>query len=138
MPTFVLKAYFWTKRFNDCPHQMSLPTNMGRWDPSLIQYEFLEKEVLACNMKTSHQPPIVRCLKFKMIMKIILKKMKNFGKDLTRNRDHDSRSIKCWLRVGWGHRHSIVFLFLKNFIICRIKLLTVHLCANPIEWLFSS
>ena len=30
-------------------------TSRGRWEPSLIHYEFLAKEVLACNLETSHQ-----------------------------------------------------------------------------------
>ena len=36
----------------DCPHRMLLPSSRGCWDSSLIHWEFLVKEVLACKMET--------------------------------------------------------------------------------------
>ena len=59
MPAFVLKPYFWTKLALSGLCWFSAPNftphKQGRWDPSLIQWEFLVKEVLACSMETSIQ-----------------------------------------------------------------------------------
>ena len=51
----IFEQNLYVVRYVYCPHEMSLPTSRGSWDPILLQYEFLAPEVLACNMKTSIQ-----------------------------------------------------------------------------------
>ena len=141
-------------RYVYCPHQMTLPTSRGRWDPILLQYEFLAKEVLACKLKTSIQThsnksyvliifvlcyrPKYSIIKLKFSMSLITikewgprgpfiefsilfmqnnphKKTRNCGRDIAWYRGHDSWGINWRLRLGWGHRHSVVIRFSKTW-----------------------